>query len=170
MVRRSQPSAPDPLLVAGRVLAEAFDRFDQAVASALEIGPSDLRALWVLATGPASAGDLSVRLGLTTGSVTALIDRLVRGGFVARETPRDDRRRVIVRLDPGVADHLQRVTSSLSGPVAAAGRTLNGEHRAVVEVTLQLLADVVEARAGALPVVPAPRQASGSDPGGVGAA
>ena len=46
----------------------------------------------------ASAGELVNATGLTSGSVTALIDRLVKAGYVDRHADPGDRRRVIVRI------------------------------------------------------------------------
>jgi DNA-binding MarR family transcriptional regulator len=46
-----------------------------------------------------SARALARSTGLTTSAMTAVIDRLERSGFAAREHDPADRRRVIVRLD-----------------------------------------------------------------------
>ena len=46
--------------------------------------------------GPATAGQLSELTGLTTGAVTAVIDRLEKAGYVKRERDGADRRKVIV--------------------------------------------------------------------------
>ncbi len=46
--------------------------------------------------GPCTAGKLSELTGLTTGAVTAMIDRLEKAGYVQRERDKNDRRKVIV--------------------------------------------------------------------------
>jgi DNA-binding MarR family transcriptional regulator len=46
----------------------------------------------------ASAGELADVTGLTSGSVTALIDRLVDAGYVERTDDPTDRRKVLVRI------------------------------------------------------------------------
>ena len=72
--------------------------FTQAVAQQLGIAATDLECLAVLhELGPASAGQLAEVLGLTTGAVTGVVDRLVAAGFVVRDSDPDDRRRVIVQ-------------------------------------------------------------------------
>jgi DNA-binding MarR family transcriptional regulator len=43
---------------------------------------------------PLTAGELATELGLTTGAVTTLLDRLERAGHVRRERDERDRRRV----------------------------------------------------------------------------
>lgn len=47
---------------------------------------------------PLTAGEIAVHLGLTSGAVTGLVDRLEAGGWVRRERDPDDRRRVYVWL------------------------------------------------------------------------
>lgn len=48
----------------------------------------------------ATAGELAEVTGLTTGAVTAVVDRLESAGLVVRESHPKDRRKVIVRLNP----------------------------------------------------------------------
>src|SRR5262245_22873103 len=48
--------------------------------------------------GPLTAGEIGTHLGLTSGAVTGLVDRLEAAGWVHRERDAADRRRVIVRL------------------------------------------------------------------------
>lgn len=47
---------------------------------------------------PLTAGQIASHLGLTTGAVTGLVDRLEAGGWVRRERDPSDRRRVLVHL------------------------------------------------------------------------
>jgi MarR family transcriptional regulator, organic hydroperoxide resistance regulator len=55
-------------------------------------------------TGPLTAGEIGRHLGLSSGAVTNLIDRLEHGGWVRRQRDADDRRRVYIQLatEPGV--------------------------------------------------------------------
>lgn len=43
-----------------------------------------------------TAGELGKKTGLSTGSVTALVDRLEKAGYVVREKDPNDRRRVVI--------------------------------------------------------------------------
>jgi DNA-binding MarR family transcriptional regulator len=71
--------------------------FSQAVAAKVGIHSTDNETLdFLLLNGPATAGQLSELTGLTTGAVTAMIDRLEKAGYVRREHDKADRRRVIV--------------------------------------------------------------------------
>jgi len=77
----------------------ATERFDQAVAEALGINRTDMRALDVLELGgPLSAGELAERTGLTTGAMTTALDRLERAGYARRARDPGDRRRVRVEV------------------------------------------------------------------------
>src|SRR5262249_55620422 len=49
----------------------------------------------LLLSGPLTAGELAGLTALTTGAITAALDRLERAGFVRREDDPEDRRRVV---------------------------------------------------------------------------
>src|SRR5207244_6998218 len=49
--------------------------------------------------GPVTPGWLADSIGLTTGAVTGVVDRLERAGYVTRRQDANDRRRVIVEAD-----------------------------------------------------------------------
>ncbi|GIP27599.1 putative HTH-type transcriptional regulator YcgE [Paenibacillus sp. J23TS9] len=71
--------------------------YQQNVAASLGMYNNDLKSVDILnETGPITAGELSKLTGLATGSVTALIDRLEKVGYVRRENDPSDRRRVII--------------------------------------------------------------------------
>lgn len=71
--------------------------YQQTVATSLGIPNNDFLSLDILhEKGPVTAGELSKLTGLTTGSVTALIDRLEKNGFARREPDPKDRRKVII--------------------------------------------------------------------------
>jgi DNA-binding MarR family transcriptional regulator len=88
--------------------------FGQTVAVRFGLSESDIEALEVLIdTGSTTAGTLSELMGLTTGAVTRVIDRLEQAGYVRRVPDPADRRRVIVEVVPdkiaGVQATLGRV-------------------------------------------------------------
>lgn len=83
-----------------RKLYEAMYLFDVKAAKLLGIHVTDLRAVNALEKGPLSPGELSDRLGLTSGSVTTLIGRLEKAGFAQKKKGDVDSRRVEVILKP----------------------------------------------------------------------
>ena len=75
----------------------AYDRFHDAVAAYLGLNRTDIRCLDILdLTGRQTAGELAAGMGLSTGAVTAMLDRLERTGYVRRVRDPADRRRVLV--------------------------------------------------------------------------
>ena len=71
--------------------------FSQAAAERLGLNSTDLECLGVIASAPATAGELAQATGLTTGAITGVIDRLERAGYARREHDKVDRRKVRVR-------------------------------------------------------------------------
>lgn len=73
----------------------------RTVADHFGLNMTDLEVLdLIFLRGEASAGDLAHATGLTSGSVTALIDRLTTAGYVERAVDPADGRRVLVRVLP----------------------------------------------------------------------
>ena len=69
----------------------------QAVAERSGMNLTDLQCVAILTTtGPIPAGQLAETMGLTTGAVTGVINRMERAGYVRREKDRSDGRRVVV--------------------------------------------------------------------------
>jgi DNA-binding MarR family transcriptional regulator len=75
--------------------------FQDAVARFGGVNGTDLQVVGLLMSeGPATPGELAARTGLTAGgSITAVIDRLEKAGYVTRQRDSGDRRRVIVSAD-----------------------------------------------------------------------
>jgi DNA-binding MarR family transcriptional regulator len=75
----------------------AYDRFHDAVAAYLGLNRTDIRCLDILdLNGRQTAGELAAGMGMSTGAVTAMLDRLEKTGYVRRLRDPDDRRRVLV--------------------------------------------------------------------------
>ena len=71
-----------------------------AAADKIGINATDLNCLNILSfSGHMTAGELARATGLTTASITGVVDRLEEAGFVTRERDPHDRRRVVVRID-----------------------------------------------------------------------
>lgn len=84
--------------------------FIQAISEITGIHSTDIRCLDYLSeVHSATAGDLSKITGLTTGAITAVIDRLEDAGFVRREADSEDRRKTIIILIVANSDKLKLV-------------------------------------------------------------
>lgn len=80
-----------------RANQRATDVVDELVCQLLGVNRTDARCLDILDQhGSMSAGDLADSSRLTTGAITAVIDRLERAGLARRVPDPTDRRRVLV--------------------------------------------------------------------------
>lgn len=94
----------------------------QAAAERVGINATDMNCLNILSfTGRMTAGELARATGLTTASITGVIDRLEEAGYVRRERDPHDRRRVVVTL---VVDRALREVASVFLPVLRDWRQL----------------------------------------------
>jgi DNA-binding MarR family transcriptional regulator len=107
----------DEVIRAARASQSASDAVDEAVAELLGLNRTDMRFLDILdREGRLAAGELARSSGLTTGAVTAVLDRLERSGYARRVRDPDDRRRVLV--EP--TEQARRIGAELYGELGAA--------------------------------------------------
>jgi DNA-binding MarR family transcriptional regulator len=89
--------------------------FHHHAAAANGLGITDSKTISTLMQeGPMTAGDIAKRLGLTSGAVTNVIDRLVRAGYVRRVADPKDRRKVIVEVDLPSLEKMSHVYDSVA--------------------------------------------------------
>jgi len=126
----------------GDVLREyqaAVDDYDRELARALDVNETDLRCLEILLIElpEASPSQLAERLGLTTGSITSLLDRLARVGYLTREPHPTDRRKTVVRATAC----LRQRADALTRPLVDEGQTMVDSYApAQVEIITDFLA------------------------------
>ena len=102
-----------------RALDASLDLLDEGVADAFGIKRGDLRAMEVVSRrGRLTAGQLAEELGVTTGAVTGLIDRMERMGYFRREDDPSDRRKVVVLLTPKAKARERRAFGELGQDMA----------------------------------------------------
>jgi DNA-binding MarR family transcriptional regulator len=110
------------------------------------------RVLHRLANGERGQSELARGLGLSAASLTRLIDRLEERGLVSRRRDQEDRRRVVVDLEPAGQQVIGQTAILRGSPVhraietmpAANRRRLLGALRALV-ATARALEDAPEA-------------------------
>ena len=107
---RASLDRPRLMEALNRVMRDASGQgvlYSQMVAERLGVNSSDLECLdFVVMRGPLTAGELAAATGLTTGAITGVIDRLEQAGFARRERDAEDRRKVLVRFQPGAGRRL----------------------------------------------------------------
>ncbi|PJZ57215.1 hypothetical protein CH367_10800 [Leptospira barantonii] len=106
--------------LAGHRSSNATVLFHQAAAECFGLNATDMKTLPLLEGGPIAAGKLAQSLGLTTGAVTTVIDRLERVGIVRRVADPNDRRKVVVEFNP----ESMQAAAKIYGPMGDAMRNL----------------------------------------------
>lgn len=110
-------------------------RMNQAAAARLGINATDMQCLQLLQYGPRTASELAKLIGMTTASMTGLVDRLEKAGFVTRVRDEHDRRRVLVHL---AQDRARGDIAPIFGPLVGNWR------RALNDYTVQELTVISE--------------------------
>jgi DNA-binding MarR family transcriptional regulator len=95
----------------------ATDLVDEAACRLMGINRTDGRCLDILEQrGRISAGELAHEARLTSGAITAVVDRLERAGYARRVDDPSDRRRVLVEPTPKALDKAQELMGPLAEP------------------------------------------------------
>jgi DNA-binding MarR family transcriptional regulator len=107
--------------IAIRAYQTGVDNFDQAMAEQIGVNRTDARCADLIdQSGGMSAGELARAAGLTTGAVTAVIDRLEAAGIAHRVADPKDRRRVRIETTP----KLWELSEPLLGPMLAESKAI----------------------------------------------
>jgi DNA-binding MarR family transcriptional regulator len=97
-----------------------------AAAERIGINVTDLNCLNILSMrGTMTAGELARATGLTTASITGVLDRLEEAGYLRRERDPQDRRRVVVQLAP---ERGMRDVGQVFHPVVTAWRAVAAQY------------------------------------------
>jgi len=107
--------------------AVAFAELNQHMATWMDLPTTDAQALgqvlWAASDGdPLSPARLGLRIGMTSGSVTVLVNRLEAAGLIERSREHADRRRVTLRPTPAAQERARAFTETSVTEIAAALR------------------------------------------------
>jgi DNA-binding MarR family transcriptional regulator len=142
------PMLPTVEIPEVRLLLRRFaihrDRWIDALCRHVGVSRSDYDALEALDEhGSLTPGELGTLLSLTSGSVTALVDRLEKLGWASRNGHPQDRRKVVVTLTQRAWQVGQDELKPYLEAIDAAGRQLSNDERAVVVGFLNDLVDQI---------------------------
>jgi DNA-binding MarR family transcriptional regulator len=141
-------ATPTDLLAALRDFGLEDDRFDAIVARRFDAAPAEFKAMdHILASGGLTPGQLGDRLALTSGAVTALVDRLVRLGWVKRVPHPTDRRSVIVSRASAHVTAGEQIYMRFAKALAAAAGELTPDERAACVRFLEAAAEIAAEQA-----------------------
>src|SRR6266508_6775182 len=126
-----------------RELRSQLSLLNHQVSARIELKDVDLDCLELINRhGPISPSALARRAGLHPATMTGLLDRLERGGWVARERDPSDRRAVVVRAVRSRYPDLLRLYAGMN-------RSMNQIYAGYDESELELLADFLQRTANA---------------------
>jgi DNA-binding MarR family transcriptional regulator len=131
----------------GREVSARTILMHQAIAEKVGVSVTELKCLDYVSRGtPVTAGRLAEITGLTTGAVTAMVDRLERAGLVRRERSADDRRKVFIQP---AEDTFGSLFDEIYGPLSQAAAELAGQYsepelKLIYEYTLKSIQMVRE--------------------------
>ncbi|HEY9142060.1 MAG TPA: MarR family transcriptional regulator [Bryobacteraceae bacterium] len=121
--------------IAGTIL------FNQKAADRAGLHLTDMQCINLLELlgGSTTPGKLAEGTGLTTGGVTVMLDRLEKAGFIRRERNPNDRRSVLVRVNPRRLQKVNVLYAGVNRQVEALLReTPEAELRAVAAFFLRM--------------------------------
>jgi DNA-binding MarR family transcriptional regulator len=129
----------------GRVMRRVYDYYEQRL-SAYGLTPPQyfvLNALWM--GDGISAGELGKRVSLDGSTLTGIIDRMERNGYVERIPNPDDRRSVLIFLTPKARRLGPRILEFADELDAALRQPFSDEEVRTFERVLKALAEAPEA-------------------------
>jgi DNA-binding MarR family transcriptional regulator len=101
MSRKSRRELLDAISDQFRINQNRADVFDGIASEILGLNRTDMLCLDIVSrSGRVTAGELAREANLTSGGVTAVVDRLERAGYLRRVRDDEDRRRVWLETTP----------------------------------------------------------------------
>ena len=132
----ARPSRADLMAALERALRQISAQsvlISDTIAGRVGLNSTDLECLDLLfLAGPTTAGRLAAHTGLTTGAMTAVLDRLERARFVRRRRDADDRRRVLVEVLPRAIDRMQPFYAPLASAMSRLHATYGDRELALI--------------------------------------
>jgi DNA-binding MarR family transcriptional regulator len=139
------------LMLALRRSSAAGVLHGQTIARQAGINSTDMECLdLILMSGPATAGEIGRRTGLSSGAVTGLIDRLEKLGLVERTADPNDRRKVVVKVREDRIGPIARPFEPLGKRMQALLATYSREELKLLLDFTERSGEIVQARVAEL--------------------
>ena len=141
---------PDDLALATRRLDMALAEWHGEVGERMGMGLSEIMAIGRLAMDETQGpSELARSLHMTTGAVTAVLDRLAERGHLERVRHPSDRRKVALRLTPSAHEAAREQVLPMAAAITELAQRLSANDRATVGRFIDDLTGIVQRAAGA---------------------
>jgi len=146
MARQSKEELLDAISDQFRANQNWSDAFDEIASEILGINRTDMRVIDIVSRkGRATAGEVAKEAALTTGGVTAVVNRLEKVGYLRRVRDPDDRRRVWLEATQELFERSMEIWGPLSEIWQERARKLSREQ---LEFIFRFLAEGNEMMSG----------------------
>jgi DNA-binding MarR family transcriptional regulator len=143
------PPSPDDIrgvTLGLRHLIVSGERFRQLRGREVGLGPSDVVALGHLYhQGPMTPRQLAQALDMTSGTVTALLDRVEKAGFLTRSNNPADRRSLLINTTPAGRHALEWLYEQFDDVIRGALASGSGQRAGEIESFLEILGNALDA-------------------------
>ena len=127
-----------------RRIFKAIQDYSQEVSKEFGITGPQLWALKTISTnGSLSPGELSKKMYLHPSTITGVVDRLEKKGYVARDRGQEDRRVVKVQLTPKGRKLVKKAPNPIQGKMVYGLRKLEKEKLDSIYDALQKLVEIM---------------------------
>lgn len=138
----------DESLIALRRVLRATAMYEKDLAHAAGLTPAKLRVLQILRSKPdgsATPKALATQMGLAQATITAMVDKLVAGGHVARERSDTDRRMSHVVITEAGRATVRNAPDALQQRFVRAFEQMQDWEQAQLVASLERVADMLDA-------------------------
>lgn len=137
----------EPILRSLRRIVRAIDLYSKQLESRYGLTGPQLVCLRAIANnGPMTPSELSRIVDLSQGTVTGIVDRLVRRQYVSRRRDAKDRRRVVLTVAKAGRDLLASAPSPLQTRFAQELEQLPEENQAIIATMLEQIVRMMGAQ------------------------
>jgi len=136
----------DTSLIALRRILRATEMFGREIKQSVGVTPVQFRVLQIIAeTGQATAKTIAQRMRVSQGTVTSLVDKLVRDGMVLREKSMRDRRQTNIHITPKGTKTLQDAPDPLQQRFVRKFDAMEDWEQAMLVASLERVASMLDA-------------------------
>lgn len=142
------PDRTDQSLIALRRILRATELYERKLAQAAGLTPAQLRVLQIVAKkdhGAATPKGLATQMGVSQATVTALVDKLVARGMVARHRSDVDRRQTDVAITDKGREAVSQSPDALQQKYVKSFEGLQDWEQAQLVASLERVAAMLDA-------------------------